>query len=211
MSKAALELLIKSHPMWHQVDPRHVPVTIRKTYTVLGRRMERCHTVLASTTDVHTARDTMDAANSSGLFDRLVIASGTSVNHAPADKWETIECAVPYSILVTGSSFASLLARVQTKTANINPPYDIDAQMTPLIGEKKAYPFLLGLACILAAFTMNPISLSIVSAIALLDVAFLLNKQPIVFERMQFINTTRHWAYALLNGALLLPLVLDWL
>jgi hypothetical protein len=202
MSKQAIELLIKSYPLWHQVDLKHVPVTVRTVYTVLGRRMNRWTTILATSDDLYAARHAMNAANSSGLFDRIVIAEGRSVNKAPADKWETIECAVPYSVFVTGSSFEALLNSMKGKAANTQN------FTLPALVEKQAFPFLLGLACLLAALNMNAASLAMISGVAFLDVAFLTDTGTINDRSIPFINTMRHWAYALLNGVLLLPLLL---
>lgn len=196
MSQHAVNLLIKSRPLWHTPDPAQMPVLVTTVFTVMGRRMGKWTTILMKTDDLHAARYAMDAANTSGLFDRVVIAEGRSVNSAPADKWETIECAVPFTPFVSGDSFDDLLGQMKHRTANINPMFEI---------EKQSYAFLLALACVLGTIHMSPVILCGIAIIACADTIFLANRQPL---RSTMTNTIRHWSYAILNGVLLWPLVL---
>lgn len=206
----AVDLLIRSRPSWHQAEPQRVPVSVKQIYGVLGRRGTKWESVLSATDDIHIARRTMEAAASAGIFERIVITQGHSVNGAPAAQWQTVECALPHHRVVTGDSFNTLLHKLQNQTANINPE-DVTYRPaeTPLIGTKETHTGGLIFAMILAALNLNAPALIFVAALACTEILFLQDARPIRAERMKTINTFRTWFYALLNGAFLVPLVVE--
>lgn len=205
MSQNAVDLLIHSRPLWHNVDPQSVPVSVKIVYGVMGKRGNRWENILSSTDDLHTARRTMDAANLASVFDRIVITKGRRVNDTPAQHWETIECAVPHHRMVTGDNFGDLLHKLQKKTANINP--ERISVATPITATKETQTTALILACLLAGWNSSPIMLVTVAVLAFAECAFLSSEKPIAATRLKTIHTARNWFYAILNGALLLPLV----
>lgn len=209
MSTNAVDLLIKSRPMWHQVEPQQVPVSVKQIYGVLGRRGHKWESILSTTDDIHIARRTMEAANSAGIFERIVITQGNSVNGAPAAQWQTVECALPQHRVVTGDSFATLLTKLQTQTANINPEGLYQHNPAPIVAEKHPVTWSLFIAFALSALNMNAPALVFVAALCCLEILFLSSKTPIRTERMKSIDLTRIWFYAILNGALFAPLVVS--
>jgi len=205
MSTDGFRLLICSTPLWQNPAANHpLPVHVRTVYTVMGRNGPRWRTVLSSTEDIDIARVAMDAANQSGEFDRLVIATGKSVNRAPASNWVTIECALPYP----ASDFQKLFARLEAESANLNPAQKL-AQMPHayLIGHRKSQRFLLALAVVLATFDKNVPALWVVAALAMFDTLFLMDARPLTQRHAHILNTGRNWLYALVNGYLLYQLL----
>lgn len=205
-----LRILIQSNPLWQQ----QIPVHVKTVYTVLARKQTQWQTILSSTDDLHAARRAMDAANATGLFDRLVIAEGRSVNKAPAGNFKTIECALPQPKIISQSEdFAALLGRLQKSTANLNPAEnDLPrATQTQIIGEKENCVFALGVALFLTIAHLNPLLLCLVGFLAFTETMFLADTRPLDANAARRFNALRHWGYALLNGALLLPLVLKFL
>lgn len=198
-----LRLLITSTPLWQQGAMAHpLPVHVETVYTVLARQNNKWQTVLSSTDDLYAARDAMNGANDSKLFDRIVITEGRSVNRAPATGWNTIECALPK----TEASFKELLSEMQDKTANGNTSPLPDHAY--LVGHKQTQNFLLGLAIILAALNQSAFALSLIAFLAAIDCLFLLDSRPLSVAKARKFNDSRNWAYATLNGALLLGLLL---
>lgn len=202
MSDNAIRILIQSNPLWQQ----QVPVHVRTIYTVMGRQGKLWQTILSATEDVYAARSTMDAANNSGLFDRVVIAEGRSVNKAPAAHWQTIECAVPVRMISDQSEFERLLNTLQDKTANMDT--DAYTYATPIVGTKETCNFALTIALVLAGLHTSPILLTLVAFFCFVDVLFLSDAKQISSATAKKYNTLRHWGYALFNGILLLPLLL---
>lgn len=205
MSADGFRLLMTSTPLWKNPAPNHpAPVSVRTVYTVMGRSGARWQTVLGSTDDVFAARHAMDAANQSGQFDRLVIATGKSVNRNPAAQWTTIECALPRP----ASEFQKLFSQLELQTANLNPEQKL-ARIPGayLLGTKKSQRFLLSLAVVLATMDRNAGALMMISVIALLDMFFLLDQRPISQHKAHLFNRGRNWGYALLNGWLLFNLL----
>jgi hypothetical protein len=199
MTADGLRLLISSTPLWQNPNPTYpLPVHVQVVYTVLGRSNNRWQTILNSTNDLYAARDAMHAANTSGLYDRLVITEGQSVNRAPAVGWNTIECALP----VYQASFEELMQDMKEKAANNNP-----AQLPKhafLVGQKQSRNSLLALACLLAALTQSPLILAAIGCIALADAYLMSGDTPISVDQAALFNTTRDWAYAAVNGLILL-------
>jgi hypothetical protein len=199
MSNDGLRLLISSTPLWQQGAMDHpLPVHVTQVYMVMGKRGNLWQTVLSSTDDVYAARNVMHAANKSKQFDRLVISEGQSVNKAPATRWTTIETVFP-----TASAFDILLKKIREKTANGNPL----PKHAFLHGHKQSQNFLLGLACFMALLNQSPIALGLVGLLALVDLLFMLNAQPLSTAKAKFFNDARNWTYATVNGVLLLMLL----
>jgi hypothetical protein len=197
-----LRLLISSTPLWQQGAMDHpLPVHVQTVYMVMGKRGQLWQTVLSSTDDLYMARHAVQAANKSGLFERLVISEGKSVNRAPASRWATIE-----TVLYTPSMFEKMLQGVRDKTANGNPaPLP---QGAFLVGHKQSQNFLLGLACLLAFVNHSAFALTLVAILATFDMFFMLNNRPLTTAKAKFFNETRNWAFATLNGILLLLFLL---
>jgi hypothetical protein len=201
MSNDGFRLLMSATPLWQNAAPSHpLPVHVRTVYTVMGRNGARWQTIVGSTEDLYQARLAMDTANESGTFERLVIATGKSINRAPASQWTTIECALPKAI----SHFQQLFSQLEQQTANLNPQEKL-ARMpgAVMLGHKKSQRFLLALAVVLATLDKNIGALSLIAMLALCDVLFLLDARPISARQAHWFNNGRNWGYALLNGYLL--------
>jgi hypothetical protein len=200
MSNDGLRLLISSTPLWQQGAMDHpLPVHVTQVYMVMGKSGNLWQTILSSTEDLYAARNVMHAANRSRQFERLVISEGRSVNKAPASRWTTIETVFP-----TPSAFDTLLKKIRSTTANGNPM----PKHAFLHGHKQSQNFLLGLACFMAFLNQSPFALGFVAFLALFDLLFLLNNNPLPVKKARVFNETRNWAYASLNGFLLLTLLL---
>lgn len=208
MTANAVDLLIRSRPMWHQVEPQQVPVSVKQIYGVLGRRGTKWESILSSTDDLHIARRTMEAANTAGIFERIVITQSNSVNGAPASQWQTVECAVPQHRVVTGDSFDTLLKKLQTQTANINPEGLYQHNPAPVTVEKQTHTLSLLIAFVLSALNFSAPALVFVAALCCMEMLFLYNKSADDAHEIKSANLFRSWFYALLNGALLLPFVM---
>lgn len=164
-----------------------VPVPLRTTYTVMGRFNQMWETILPSTDDLHTARRTMDAANTSRRFNRIVITQGNAINH----QWTTIECAMP----LNHAQYRTMLRGLKSKTANANV-------------SKESQNFLLGFACALGTMLQSPQALIFVACLALIDCLYLADRQRLTPKKTRRFNRQRNWAYSLLNGCLLVLLIL---
>jgi hypothetical protein len=105
----------------------------------------------------------------------------------------------------------ALLGRLQQNTANLNPaendlPRAIQTPVTS--APKESCTFALTIALGLATAHGNPLLLAIVGLLSFMDVIYLAETAPLSASATKYMNTFRHWGYALLNGALLLPLLL---
>lgn len=199
-----LRLLISSTPLWQQGAMDHpLPVHVQTVYMVMGQTDNKWQTILSLTDDLYAARDAMNGANDSKLFQRIVISQGRSVNKSPAAAWKTIECAV----IPKKDIFADLLEDMRNGAANGNKsPLPSHAF---LVGHKQSQNFLLGVALILAVLNQSPFALAIVGVLALVDCVFLLDNRPLAVTKTQKLNTLRNWAFATLNGVLLLVYLLS--
>lgn len=203
MSTDGFRLLMTSTPLW-QAPSHPMPVAVKTVYTVMGRSANKWQTVLNATDDLYIARSVMDAANESGQFDRIVLATGKSVNRAPAAQWTTIECALPKP----ASQFQKLFTQLEQQTANLNPNEKL-ARIPGayVLGKKKSQRFLLFLALVLATLNQSVPALLTVCALATLDCFYLASTRPLSARVTEFLNNGRNWGYALLNGYLLLGLL----
>lgn len=195
-----LRLLISATPFWQQGAMAHpLPVHVQTVFMVMGQGSDRkWQTILSSTDDVYAARNAMHAANDTGLFQRIVISQGRSVNRAPAAAWKTIECAV----IPPKDVFAELLddmrhGMTSGRKAGL-PPHAF------LVGKKHSQNLLLGLALVLAVLNQSPLALWSVGILAVLDGLFLLDNRPLSKTTADRWNQWRNWGFATLNGALLL-------
>lgn len=196
-----LRLLISSNPLWQQGGMTHpLPVHVRTVYMVMGQSEGKWQNILSQTEDLYDARHAMDAANDTGLFSRIVISEGRSVNKAPANAWKTIECAI-----CDNHIFTMMLKKKQAEAAHKKPRLPKGAF---LVGNKQSQNFLLALACILAALNQSPLMLGIVALLAVTDCVYLLDRRPLPKEKVQSLNHMRNWAFATLNGVFLLMLLL---
>lgn len=175
-----------------------LPVHVRTVYMVMGQAEGKWKNILSQTDDIYDARHAMDAANDSGLFSRIVISEGRSVNKAPASAWKTIECAI-----CDNHVFTMMLKKKQAEQTKAKLP-----QGSFLVGKKQSQNFLLAIACLLAALNHSVFALTIVAILAVVDCAFLLDRRPLPAARTQQINHLRNWSFATLNGVLLLVLLL---
>ena len=173
-----------------------LPVHVETVYMVMGQSNGKWQNILSRCDDIFEARRAMDAANDSGLFSRIVISEGRSVNKAPANAWKTIECAI-----CDNHVFTMMLKQKQAEQNGTTPRLPPGSFLT---GKKESQNFLLGLACVLAALNHSPFALGIVSALAMIDCTFLLDNRPLPVARARSLNQWRNWAFALLNGILLL-------
>ena len=179
-----------------------LPVHVQDVYMVMGKRGSLWQTVLSSTNDLYVARQTVHAANKTGQFERLVISEGKSVNKAPASRWTTIE-----TVIYTPSRFETMMKKIGDKTANGNPVKLPENSF--LVGHKQSQNFLLTLACVLSYLNHSAFALVVVAILAGFDMFFMLDNRPLTVERAKFFNNTRNWAFATLNGVLLLVLLLS--
>lgn len=198
-----LRLLISSTPLWQQGAMAHpLPVHVRTVYMVMGQAEGKWKNILSQTDDIYDARHAMDAANDSGLFSRIVISEGRSVNKAPANAWKTIECAI-----CDNHVFTMMLRKKQEEQTKKKTKPQLP-KGSYLVGHKQTQNFLLALACLLAALNQNVYALAAVSFLAVIDCLFLLDKRPLPEAQTKQLNTMRNWAFATLNGVLLLVLLL---
>jgi hypothetical protein len=202
MHDSAIQILIQSNPLWQQ----HAVARVRTVYTVMGRQGKLWQTILTGTNDIFSARRTMDAANNSLLFDRVVIAAGRSVSDAPPSQWETVECALPVRIVSEVNEFAALLSGLRDRAANMDN--DRATTPTPVAGTKESCAVALVMALGLAVLHGHPIMLGLVGFMAFIDTAWLADKNPITSETAQRVNAIRHWGFAVFNGVLMMPLFL---
>lgn len=204
MHDNAIQILIQSNPLWQQQVAR-----ARVVYTVMGRQGKLWQTILPSTDDIFIARSTMDAANQSLLFDRVVIAAGRSVSDAPPAQWETVECALPVRIVSEVNEFAALLSGLRDRTANMDS--DRATAATPVRADKAAKEscsVALIFSLMLAALHGHPVMLGLVGFMALVDAAYLADRTPMAADTVGRVNAIRHWGFAVFNGVLMLPLFL---
>lgn len=207
MHEDGFKLLPNNAPFGNTHEIRHnLPVHVQTTYTVLGRRNTMWETILASTDDIYVARQTMDAANASNQYNRIVITQGNTINRAKASSWVTVECALPIYNQMASPLYRALLREIQGKAAN-NNPFGKERQMH----EKKSRNILLGMACLLAALAHSPVSLVLVAFVALIDCLFLFDKKPLNAAQTTRYNQLRTRTYAALNCWLMLLLLIKYL
>lgn len=199
-----LRLLISSTPLWQQGAMTHpLPVHVRTVYMVMGQSEGKWKNILSQTEDLYDARHAMDAANDTGLFSRIVISEGRSVNRSPASAWKTVECAI-----CDNHVFTMMLCKKQAEQskAKTKPQLPKGAY---LVGHKQSQNFLLALACLLATMNESPFALGVVAVLAVIDCIFLLDNRPLPQARTDKLNHLRNWAFATLNGILLLVFLLS--
>jgi hypothetical protein len=198
-----LRLLISSNPLWQQGGMDHpLPAHVTNVYMVMGKSGNLWQTVLSSTEDLHVAKQTLHKADRSGKYERLVISEGRSVNKAPASRWTTIE-----TVIHVPSRFEVMMHAIRDKAANGNPPQLPEGAYQ--VGHKQSQNFLLGLACLLAFCNYSPLALLLVCVLAICDIFFMMNSHPLTLAQAKSFNDKRNWAFATLNGVLLLTLLLS--
>lgn len=219
----ALRLIIQNHPSWQKQPevvqqaspPDHLPAPSHMIFTILGRRNNQWHTIVPRIDNADDAVTAMDSANRSTLFDRLVIATATSVGHQPAGRWETFACSLPLTALapLPKRSFEDLLDRAERRQAAqaTTPafPHLITAPATSvIIAKRDASLWLLILLGVGVWSQAWPVLIG-VAAICLLETCYMAG----LFDRMipatqrPLVQTGRFYLYSLCAGLIAIPLL----